>query len=544
VNERNDRARADLQLRRWRELDITLRDLENCSQLCPQVQALLRRIDQITRARPLRGDCAFWSEFFSDVLGALGWPGDTEPTSEEQELIETWKEKLSSLASLTLVWGRVTYDEALARLKSLLKESGGSAGDLFSPIQILDASQAAGLRFDHVFVTGVSETIQLFRSRRSPLIPPILQRACEIPGASADSLQKHGEQALADLFSCGRETYATYSDRILPAAAKYLSADFGNWSLWQGRNAQQSFGPAELERVEDTNAPPYRAGNRSLGGTGLVKDQSQCPFRAFAARRLNARAPEDGSFGFDSRDRGGFAHEALSIVWNELKTQQALKNYPPLHLQFLVQEAVKTAVRTRSKGPLHQQLSLAEMERLSSVVLEWLEVERERRRSFEVEVTEQKRAMDIAGLHLDIRIDRIDRLNNGKCLLIDYKSGDTSAANLNGERPKEPQLLAYAAAMRDEVDGMFFAQLKPRDPKLVGYAREMHIEGQKPFAKDMAWDEYLDDRTGVVERLAQSFMAGEAAVHPLPGACEYCTLAPLCRVNELRCGENKDSDDE
>lgn len=544
AEERHERARADLHLRRTRELDVTVRDLEYSTKSCPQFQIALRRVKQSLDSQPPRADFAFWSEFFSDILSALGWPGDAELTSDEQNLVETWKEKLSVLASLTLVSGRATCDEALMQLEKLLNEPGAGVGDFFSPIQILDSSQGTGVAFDHAFIVGLSEGNELVRSQRSPLIPPRLQRTSGVPGASVTSLHQESDRALVELISCAPDICATYSDRILPAAARFLSVTSEHWQVWEGRNPKESFAPAELERVEDTNAPPYRNGNRSLGGTGLIKDQSQCPFRAFAARRLNARAPEEGSFGFDSRERGGFVHEALSIVWNELKNQRALCNYPPLQLRFLVQEAVATAVRTRNKGPLHEQLSLAEMDRLSEVIFDWLELERARRIPFEVEVTEEKRVLEIAGLHLDIRMDRIDRLINGQHVLIDYKSGETSAANLNGERPKEPQLLAYAASMPDQVDGIFFGQLKPRAAQLAGYAREVHIAGQKPPAKDLSWDEYLEDRIAVVERLARSFVAGEAAVDPVRGACDFCDLPPLCRVNELRCGENKDNDDE
>ncbi|MBV8895083.1 MAG: PD-(D/E)XK nuclease family protein [Acidobacteriaceae bacterium] len=544
AEESNERARADLHLRRTRELDVTLRDLEYSAKSCPRFLILLQRVKQLCATEPSRADFAFWSEFFSDILSALGWRGAAELNSEEQQLVEIWKEKLSTLASLTLISERATYDEALARLEKLLSEPGPARGDFFSPIQILDSGQAAGVLFDRAFVVGLSEGNELVRTQRSPLIPPRLQRASGVPGASANSLRQESEQALKDLFSCAADVCATYSDRILPAATSYVSAASDQWQCWDGRTPKQSFAPAELEKVEDTNAPPYRNGTRSLGGTGLIKDQSQCPFRAFAARRLNARAPEEGCFGFDSRDRGGFVHEALSAVWTELKTQRALRDYPPLQLQFLVQEAVAKAVRTRNKGPLHEQLSLAETDRLVQVILDWLELERERKIPFEVEDTEQKRPLDIAGLHLEIRMDRIDRLNNGRRVLVDYKSGETSVSNLNGERPKEPQLLAYAASMPHQVDGMFFGQLKPRAAQLAGYARDMHIAGQKPPAKDLSWDEYLDDRIAVVEGLAQSFMAGEAAVDPVRGACDYCDLTPLCRVNELRCGENKDNDDE
>ncbi len=78
----------------------------------------------------------------------------------------------------------------------------------------------------------------------------------------------------------------------------------------------------------------------------------------------------------------------------------------------------------------------------------------------------------MAGLRLRLRLDRIDRLDNGHFLLIDYKSGEQTRPKLEGERPLEPQLLVYAAAVQEEVDGIFFGQLKPRELKAVGFSRD------------------------------------------------------------------------
>jgi ATP-dependent helicase/nuclease subunit B len=310
--------------------------------------------------------------------------------------------------------------------------------------------------------------------------------------------------------------------------------------VWDGPTAAESFGATELELVTDTNAPPYTGDGRSLGGTGLLKDQSQCPFRAFAVRRLHAVSPEDGSFGMDPRERGGFVHTALESIWKELKNQHGLKSY--LFLESLVEDAVRSAIRNQDSGPLRQQLSLAEIERLTEVILEWLALERERKIPFTVEITEQKRELHLAGLRLGVRIDRIDRLQGGKALLIDYKSGKVSANDLLRDRPKEPQLLAYASSMRDEVDGIFFGQLKPRDIDLIGFAREAQLRGQKNRGGD--WYEFMDERLEVVERLAQSFVAGEAAVDPLKEACDFCRVKPFCRISELRASRRGNGDDD
>jgi ATP-dependent helicase/nuclease subunit B len=148
-----------------------------------------------------------------------------------------------------------------------------------------------------------------------------------------------------------------------------------------------------------------------------------------------------------------------------------------------------------------------------------------------VETIEQECIYEVPGLRLRLRVDRMDRLANGKVLLIDYKSGKQTRNKLNCPRPQEPQLLVYAAAAGHDVDGVLFGELTPRDPRAVGFSRERHFGGQSvTIIKD--WNRFLAEAEIEVERLANEFVAGYAAVDPLPGACEYCQIKPLCRVRE------------
>ncbi len=49
-----------------------------------------------------------------------------------------------------------------------------------------------------------------------------------------------------------------------------------------------------------------------------------------------------------------------------------------------------------------------------------------------------------------------------------------------------------------------------------------------------SWSALVDYWSDVLERLAISFAAGDAAVDPkrLPQTCRYCDLPTLCRINE------------
>ena len=46
------------------------------------------------------------------------------------------------------------------------------------------------------------------------------------------------------------------------------------------------------------------------GGSALIEDQSQCPFRAFARRRLGAQTLDEPVVGLSSADRGSILHDA------------------------------------------------------------------------------------------------------------------------------------------------------------------------------------------------------------------------------------------
>src|SRR5579884_3421666 len=216
AEERSERALAEYRLRRPRELDVNLRDLEYAAQHCPQFQDVLRGVRRVLKEKPATAEFSVWSEFFSDLLEAFGWPGPPPLNLEEEELVETWKSKLSVLASLSPVSRAATYQEALTHLQSILNEAYSVTGNFLSPIQVLDAQDAAGLRFDHAFVAGLSEENNFFTASTSPLIPLSLQRACDIPGVSARSAHENRQQVLSHLFSAAADACASYSWRILP----------------------------------------------------------------------------------------------------------------------------------------------------------------------------------------------------------------------------------------------------------------------------------------------------------------------------------------
>jgi probable DNA repair protein len=295
----------------------------------------------------------------------------------------------------------------------------------------------------------------------------------------------------------------------------------------------------ELEPYSDWQAPPL-AETRLKGGVGIVADQAACPFRAFARHRLFAEAPETVEAGLDVMTHGVLLHKAMAGIWNELKTHSALAALSLEALEKLISRYVDFALsRLDTHGDAFRRAVIeVERGRLARLIRDWLQRERQRP-AFEVLETEFPQTLRIGGRELQLRADRIDRLESGKRLIIDYKSGAKKSANVWwGDRPDEPQLPMYAL-LEPPADAIALATLHAADSGFVGLANVpdladgIHDSGS--LRRDpIAWADLMEHWQRTVASLVENFAQGNARVDPkMPGTCSNCEVKPLCRLHEL-----------
>jgi ATP-dependent helicase/DNAse subunit B len=371
--------------------------------------------------------------------------------------------------------------------------------------------------------------------RLSPLVPLKLQ-----PDATAANLRQRSLDATRALVQSAPVMAGSYTGRLAPqvrACAKIKSFDQDAWS---GKRPLDSFVAATLDEAREISGPPFDTSQEARGGTSIIKAQSQCPFRAFATYRLKARPLDDASFGFDPLDRGTFLHNALQRVWQKLGDHAALRAASEDELREIIHAAIQASVKEGQQSGFYTQTTQVEQQRLEALILEWLiTIERPRTVPFTVEATENELHIKLGGLPLHVRIDRVDRLQNGGLVLIDYKSGgEVNKNKLRGECPAEPQLLVYAAAESRRVEGLLFGYVAPRDLAMKGLTRSKILDSRTVEGCDREWDTFLEEARDEVKRLAADFVRGHALVDPAKNACTYCELAPLCRKNERICGED------
>ncbi len=143
-----------------------------------------------------------------------------ELTSDEQESVEIWNDSLSALGALGMVAPPADLDSAVHHLQSLLSADGPQRGDWFSPIQVLDSSEASGLEFDAAFITGLADDMWPPASRALPLIPHKLQQASDVPGSTPEKLQTERRSLTNALFASAPVVQASYHGRLSPLAAR------------------------------------------------------------------------------------------------------------------------------------------------------------------------------------------------------------------------------------------------------------------------------------------------------------------------------------
>jgi hypothetical protein len=94
--------------------------------------------------------------------------------------------------------------------------------------------------------------------------------------------------------------------------------------------------------------------------------------------------------------------------------------------------------------------------------------------------------------------------------------------------------------IRDDIAGVYYAQVRSSEEKLIGLAGEAEQLTQsssahvKTTATESGWAQQRTQWRQQLIGLASEIAAGDARVNPQPNACRHCDLKPLCRIDEKR----------
>jgi ATP-dependent helicase/nuclease subunit B len=242
------------------------------------------------------------------------------------------------------------------------------------------------------------------------------------------------------------------------------------------------------------------------------EDLRRCPYRFFAMRQLKLQPVDELEGELSKRDFGNWLHALLSHF------HVALLAAPTPDLpgrQRLIDAAAARATRELGLADSEFLPFAAAWPKVREGYLAWLSEHEAAGGTFSE--AEQWKEMPLGSLTLIGKVDRIDRLPDGRALVMDYKS---ESRDVTADRIKKPQ---------EDTQLPFYAALLSDDELCASYVNL----GEKEPTRSYPQPDIVNLRDQLIESIqADMRRISEGAPMPAMGegkACEYCEARGLCR---------------
>ena len=551
------RIALEIKLRGNTEAEVRLTQLRSFmlqnerSHHCPILAQSLLAFSELGRHEPNHQPLRQWLQLFSKQLQLLGWPGNSSAEHNRRQIL-LWQHCSQRFAASSKMLGTISLASALGKLQTFLKQSNVNINfDDRRQISLVDIDESQDLLFDFVWILSVDDRNWPEAIKPVAFLPYGLQQKLDMPGSSN---QQQLDTALTQLISLRKNTKAemVVSHHTLEEELSIRPSALLKEIAFEPVNANQIIVEENssnritntLERHEEALHIPLLADEKVSGGTGLLSNQSNCPFRAFARNRLKAKGLDEFSYGLNSLVRGNALHKALEEIGLQLGDSKKLHSLSPSQSGELTAKGAEIAIDYLRK--LHPEtmtpaFSQLEQGRLTNLLEGFLLLEKQRS-EFTILHSEKSMTWQHSQLSLNLRIDRIDQLIDGSVALIDYKTGKFTNYKWFDDRPDDLQLPLYQIAVSKDTDQPVSAtlifQLNAENIGLISpmeltdFGAEVKVNNQaKNF--EGGWSALQDHWNRSIHALAEEFESGLIAVAPTHSTtCQYCELGPLCRIAE------------
>jgi len=562
--EADDRAQLDARMRRdlpgTLSLERLLRYAQKqrerglaISQTLAHMQALL---DSLI-AFPAKQLPSAWAQAIASLLRTAGWPGERSLSSHEYQASIAFQKVIASLSDFDLVQGAMSFPQAVQRLTLSCNDQVFQA-EAEGDVQVLVRGrlEPVAAPLDGMWVMGMNDSVWPPPADPNPLLPAAMQRAARAPNADGQIQAEFAHRIHQRLLKSAREIIFSWAHKsgeselrpspLMDGIARLEDAQSLAQTMAE-RLAHDCANPELRQWLDDHVAPPMSAGERISGGAGLIRAQAICPAWAYYRYRLGARKLEEPVDGLDAMDRGNLVHLLLQSFWQG-RDSTYLHGLDENALQAAIDNAINDAVERFNKlleEPLQPNFILLEKERLRYLLNAWLRYEKQRP-PFVVEQCEQQAKVELAGMTINLTLDRVDRLEDGKLVVIDYKTGGSiSHSSWAEKRISEPQLPIYTTLVLtgQDIAAVCFAQVRADEQRFVGIAAEADVlpgikalqEADRLFPPHTFpdWITLLSHWKSSIENVANELICGEAAVmFQLESDLLHCDVKPLLRLPE------------
>ena len=531
------RSRLELKLRQWPDRAWTLSLLSRALRGRDDTDDSLDwigRVDQLEQQRrefPASAVPATWAELIDKSLKTLNWPGNGPLNSADFQVIDRWRELMNEFARLELVSTRMTLAEAVGRLATMANETVFQPEAEGAILQVLGPLEAAGMHFDKLWITGLSASNWPPAGRPLALVSRRLQQRYGMPDAEPSDTTAYAQRVLSRLLRSAAECNCSYAvtDGAAEQTATGLLAEFDA----EVRSDDPGWHAAQLLMSEGTGVvdsdpvPPVNDDETISGGAATIQRQFVDPLAAFAYGRLGIGWLQPMTSGLSPSLRGSLIHDALCRLYADLPSQATIAGWTSSALDEKILAAVQAAFERQERycdGVLGQLFAL-ERERVAGLLRRLVTIDLERE-PFQIDSVEETLEVSISGIDLRLRCDRIDRIEDGAVLILDYKTG-ASKKFLDGRgEPHDKQLVVYAYAVHDAVAGIGLYNVDSRLVAIDGAGRStMSVQD---------WEQTLSRWKTDVATAAREFQQGDVRVNARQSIKDARPLSLLSRFAELR----------
>ena len=266
----------------------------------------------------------------------------------------------------------------------------------------------------------------------------------------------------------------------------------------------------QLPQMPAPRAPALLPAHLSASGYNSLM---ACPYQFFASRMLRLREAEELSELPEKRDYGQWLHSLLQR-YHETVAEQGTPVEQRAALMDIISDEVFAAALERQPAALGYAMR---WKKHAPAYVEWANTREAEGWRFAFGEQERKVTLDIAGQSLTLmgRLDRLDKHDDGRLAVIDYKTADKGA-------------LKKKLASLDDHQLAFYGLLMSPRPAEAAYVA---IDSDKTEALTAEpYDEWCD---ALEQRLVQD-LEGIARGEPLPASgvsssCQYCDARGVCR---------------
>lgn len=550
----SDRARLEKFLRKSHKQRYAISELSDLAQQAKITSSSFADlIESLSSAQQLvktKLTLADWVKRLTSILDAAEWPGMRTLQSREYQVQQTLYDCFNQLRQFQVFYPEViSFSSLLELLSQLIAEKQFHQELPKAPIQVMGLLETLGLEFDQLWLTGATYQVLPAQPNPNPFIDKQTLKQHQMPGSSAQREYEYAQQLFNSLLASSHNVTVSYprfdgSSELLPSpfitefpqqtipASASLAPGFIN-QIIDNSSREQS-----VENYQDTHGQPLAEGVVK-GGTGFFRDQINCPFKAYMSYRLKVKEFEEVEQGLNAMERGSLVHSVLEAFWKEHDSNEILTDKSESQLSSLIEPYLASVLDEYREQFYYLQLADFadnEFQRLLKQLVQALKIDA-KRLPFTSLPPEQDQSITIEGLTFNLKVDRIDEVEDG-LLIIDYKTGTPTRAKLYPRdkelAPEEPQLALYAINQGDKpIAGVSFFNIN---------AKEVRYQGVADTIENLALDKrsaIKEPMSDIIERwqlqmseVARDIKAGTAVVDPRN--CDYCDFASACRINQRK----------